>query len=99
MYSSDQIVGYNSRAHRAHDDRNPGPSCSRYRDRQLQVLHAKYRGKDDLDPQELARDFILGCCPEITVEMAHEYLHKTRQLVLEQGIAFDCSNIGAPVTV
>ena len=63
-------------------------------DRYLDVLHAKYRGQDELDPQELTRDFILGCCPDITVEMAHEYLHRVRQLVVEEGIAYDCSNIG-----
>jgi len=65
-------------------------------DRYLDVLHAKYRGQDELDPQELTRDFILGCCPDITVEMAHEYLHRVRQLVVEEGIAYDCSNIGEP---
>jgi hypothetical protein len=59
-------------------------------------LHAKYLGKDDLDPQELTRDFILGCCPEITVDLAHEYLHKVRKLAREEGIAYDCSNIGEP---
>ncbi len=63
-------------------------------DRELERLHAKYRGKDDLDPQELARDFVIGCCPDITVELAHEYLEKTRQLAIDEGIAYDCSNIG-----
>ena len=63
-------------------------------DRHLAVLHEKYRGQDELDAQELTRDFILGCCPDITVEMAHEYLHRVRQLVVEEGIAYDCSNIG-----
>jgi hypothetical protein len=63
-------------------------------DRQLEMLHTKYRGKDDPDPQELTRDFILGCCPDITVEMAHDYLRKIRELVVEEGIAYDCSNIG-----
>ena len=64
-------------------------------DRQLEMLHSKYRGKDDLDPQELARDFVLGCCPDITLDIAYEYLDKTRQLVIDEGIAYDCSNIGA----
>ena len=62
-------------------------------DRRLEALHAKYRGRDDVDPQELANDFILGCCPDITVEMAHEYLEKTRQLAIDAGITYDCSNI------
>jgi len=66
-------------------------------DRSLEELHSKYRGKDELDPQELTRDFILGCCPDITVEMAHEYLHRIRQLVIDEGIAYDCSNIGEQV--
>lgn len=62
-------------------------------DRYLEALHSKYRGKDELDPQELSSDFILGCCPDITKEMAHEYLHKVRQLVVDEGIAYDCCNI------
>jgi hypothetical protein len=64
-------------------------------DRQLEMLNSKYRGKDDVDSQELARDFVVGCCPDITVELAHEYLRRTRQLAVEAGIAYDCSNIGA----
>lgn len=68
-------------------------------DRELEALHSKYRGRDDPDPQELARDFIRGCCPDITVEMAHEYLQKTRQLAMDERIAYDCSNIGEPAAV
>jgi hypothetical protein len=67
-------------------------------DRHLEVLHEKYRDVDELDPQELTRDFILGCCPDITVELAYDYLHKVRQLVVEEGIAFDCSSIVTQVT-
>ena len=62
-------------------------------DRYLDVLHSKYRDKDDLDPQELANDFILGCCPDISVDMAHEYLHKIRQLAVDEAIAYDSANI------
>ena len=65
-------------------------------DRELEALHTKYRDKDDPDPQELARDFIRGCCPDITVDMAHDYLQKTRQVARDEGIAYDCSNIGEP---
>lgn len=68
-------------------------------DRRLEELHAKYRGRDDLDPQELANDFIVGCCPDITVDMAHEYLRKTRQMAVEEGIAYDCSNIATQMAV
>jgi anaerobic magnesium-protoporphyrin IX monomethyl ester cyclase len=67
-------------------------------DIQLARLNEKYRGKDDLDPQELTRDFIVGCCPDITVEMAHDYLRRIRELVDEVGIAYDCSNIGEQVS-
>jgi hypothetical protein len=67
-------------------------------DVQLELLHEKYRGNDDLDVQELTRDFIRGCCPDITVELAHEYLHKVRQVAVEEGIAYDCCNIGEPAT-
>lgn len=62
-------------------------------DRRLEALHSKYQGKDELDPQELANDFILGCCPDITVDMAREYLRKTRQLAIDEGITYDWSNI------
>jgi hypothetical protein len=62
-------------------------------DRQLELLHSKYQGQDQLDAQELANDFILGCCPDITVELAHEYLRRIRQVATEEGIAYDCSNI------
>jgi hypothetical protein len=65
-------------------------------DRELEALHSKYRDRDDPDPQELSRDFIRGCCPDITVDMAHDYLQKTRQLAKDEGIAYDCSNIGEP---
>src|SRR5206468_11823625 len=51
-------------------------------DRQLEALHSKYRGKDDLDAQELARDFILGSCPDITLDLAHEFLRKIRELAV-----------------
>ena len=66
-------------------------------DRRLEALHAKYQDQDDLDPQELISDFILGCCPDITVEMAYDYLRRIRQLVVDQGIAFDCSSVSTQV--
>jgi len=61
----------------------------------LEVLSAKYRGKDDPDAQELAHDFILGCCPDITVDLAHDYLRRIRQFAVEQRIAYDSANIAA----
>ena len=67
-------------------------------DRHLEILHAKYRGRDDLDPQELISDFILGCCPDITVEMAYEYLRKIQRVAEEEGIAYDCSSIAREMT-
>jgi len=62
-------------------------------DEYLEVLHDKYRDRDDVDAHELVNDFVLGCCPDITVEMAHDYLRKVRALALEQGIAYDSANI------
>ncbi len=62
-------------------------------DRYLEMMHSKYRDEDLLDPEELTRDFILGCCPDITVELAHEYLRRIRQLMAEEGIAYDCSSV------
>jgi hypothetical protein len=64
-------------------------------DRHLEYLNSKYAGKDDLDAQELAHDFILGCCPDITVDLTHEYLRKIRQFAVEQRIAYDSANIAA----
>ena len=61
----------------------------------LEALSSKYRGKDDLDPQELAHDFVRGCCPDITVDLAHEYLGKIRQFAVEQRIVYDSANIAA----
>ena len=67
-------------------------------DRHLEVLHAKYQDMDELEPEELIRDFILGCCPDITVDMAYEYLRKIRQLATEEGIAYDCSSVARQLT-
>ena len=64
-------------------------------DRYLEHLHAKYRDRDDVDPHELASDFILGCCPDITVDLAHDYLRKIRQLAVDEQIAYDSANIAA----
>jgi len=64
-------------------------------DEYLEQVHVKYAGQDQFDPQELTRDFIRGCCPDITVDLAYEYLHKIERLVVEEGIAYDCSNIGS----
>jgi hypothetical protein len=62
-------------------------------DRRLAALHEKYRDRDELDPQELTTDFILGCCPDITVDMAYEYLHRIRELATEEGIPYECNSI------
>ena len=64
----------------------------------LEMLHVKYRDKDDLEPEELISDFIRGCCPDITVEMAYEYLRRIRQLATEEGIAYDCSSVPRQMT-
>ena len=61
----------------------------------LEVLHEKYRDKDDVDAQELTSDFILGCCPDITVELAHDYLRRIRALAATEGIAYDSANISS----
>jgi radical SAM superfamily enzyme YgiQ (UPF0313 family) len=61
----------------------------------LEYLHEKYRERDDVDHQELASDFILACCPDITVELAQDYLRKIRQLAVDQQIAYDSANIAA----
>ncbi|HET7031483.1 MAG TPA: hypothetical protein VFJ48_00050, partial [Casimicrobiaceae bacterium] len=62
-------------------------------DRYLEALHRKYADEDELIPEEMLQDFILGCCPDITVEMAYEYLRKVRQLVVDEHIPYDCSSI------
>lgn len=62
-------------------------------DAYLEVLYDKYRDRDDVDAHELADDFILGCCPDITLEMAHDYLRKIRALAASSGISYDSANI------
>ncbi|MEO8304445.1 MAG: hypothetical protein ABI724_10020 [Betaproteobacteria bacterium] len=62
-------------------------------DRYLETLHRKYADEDELVPQDMLSDFILGCCPDITVEMAYDYLRKIRALVVEEHIPYDCSSI------
>ena len=66
-------------------------------DRVLEAMHLKYADADDLDPVELTDDFVRACCPDITVEMAHDYLRKVRELMKEQGIAFDSNGIAREV--
>jgi len=67
-------------------------------DRYLEKLHEKYRDEDELEPEELIRDFILGCCPDITVELAYDYLRRIRQLAVEEDIPYDCSSIRRELT-
>lgn len=67
-------------------------------DSYLKTLHEKYRDQDELEPEELIRDFILGCCPDITIELAYEYLRRIRQLAAEQDIPYDCSSIRRELT-
>ena len=62
-------------------------------DAYLEQMHSKYQDMDILDPEDLIRDFILGCCPDISLDLAYEYLRRVRQLALEQGIAYDCSSV------
>ena len=62
-------------------------------DRYLEMLHRKYLDEDELVPEELLQDFVRGCCPDITVEMAYGYLRKIRQFVADEHIAYDCSSI------
>jgi hypothetical protein len=59
----------------------------------LEMLHRKYADEDELVPEELLQDFVRGCCPDITVEMAYEYLRKIRQFVVDEHIPYDCSSI------
>ena len=67
-------------------------------DAHLALLHEKYRGQDELEPEELIRDFILGCCPDITVELAYDYLRRIRRLAAEQDIPYDCSSLRRELT-
>ena len=67
-------------------------------DRYLETLHEKYRDEDEFEVEELVKDFILGCCPDITVELAYDYLRKTERLAAEVGIAYDCSSIEREMT-
>jgi hypothetical protein len=59
----------------------------------LETIISKYQDEDVFDPEEMVQDFILGCCPDITVEFAYDYLRKTRELVEEYKIVYECSSL------
>jgi hypothetical protein len=62
-------------------------------DRHLEILHRKYAEEDELIPEDMLQDFIVGCCPDITVELAYDYLRKVRQLAVDEHIPYDCSSV------
>lgn len=45
-----------------------------------------YLHADELDMDEMVRDFILGCCPEISPGLVDEYIDKTTHLAVRHGI-------------
>ncbi|MEO3777514.1 cobalamin-dependent protein [Micromonospora sp. B11E3] len=45
-----------------------------------------YRSNDDFDEDEMIEDFVRGCCPDITMDLVHEYLAATEDLANRHGI-------------
>ena len=59
----------------------------------LMKMYDKYKEEDLFDPEELVNDFILSCCPDITIELAREYLNRIRDLVDKYHIPYECSSL------
>lgn len=62
-------------------------------DRYLDAIMPKYQEQDLFEPEELVEDFIVGCCPDITVELAYEYLRKVQSLAEKHHITYECSSL------
>ncbi|MEV6978604.1 hypothetical protein [Kitasatospora sp. NPDC093806] len=45
-----------------------------------------YRTADELDMDEMIRDFIAGCCPKVTQELVDEYMDEMRALATKHDI-------------
>ncbi|MFG3656661.1 cobalamin-dependent protein [Streptomyces sp. NPDC047706] len=45
-----------------------------------------YRSSDDFDMDEMIADFVRGCCPDITMDLVHEYLAAMEDLANRHGI-------------
>lgn len=61
-------------------------------DRYLESVHSRYRGEDLFDAEDLVQDFIKGCCPGISLELAYEYLGKYRELVEQHEITWESTS-------
>lgn len=59
----------------------------------LSHLYEKYKEEDLFNPEELINDFIISCCPDINVDIAHEYLKRIRDLVDKYHIPYECSSL------
>jgi hypothetical protein len=53
----------------------------------LQSMSSKYFDRDLLDMEDLAKDFILGCCPKISMDYLDEYLQRISLLANKYSIA------------
>ncbi|GAA2801330.1 hypothetical protein RMN57_08800 [Kitasatospora sp. CM 4170] len=45
-----------------------------------------YRTADELDMDEMIRDFIAGCCPKVTQDLVDEYMSRMNALATKHGI-------------
>lgn len=52
----------------------------------LESIKDKYLDQDLFDMEELTTDFILGCCPDLTVEYVDHYLERIRELAEQYAI-------------
>ncbi|HNU52301.1 MAG TPA: hypothetical protein PKJ98_15530 [Verrucomicrobiota bacterium] len=62
--------------------------------RYLQRIAPKYRRDDLFNAEDLVQDYIRGCCPDIPVDLAYDYLRRTRELVEQHRIT--CEGVRAP---
>jgi len=56
-------------------------------DSYLEQMYPKYASSDVPDQNELIRDFMKACCPDITMEIGLTYVKKTEQLLEHYKIA------------
>lgn len=55
----------------------------------LESIKHKYIEQDLIDIRELTNDFILGCCPGVSIEYVDEYMDRIRTLARKHSIAID----------
>ncbi|MHB8087776.1 MAG: radical SAM protein [Anaerolineaceae bacterium] len=52
----------------------------------LNKMRKKYVGQDIMDINELIQDFVIGCCPDISMNIVNEYIQRITDLAVSHGI-------------